>query len=286
VSELVSVVIPTKDRRAFVPEAVRSVLAQSVAELELVVVDDGSADGTAEFLAGSFRDPRLRIVRQENLGVSAARNRGVRETCGPWLAFLDSDDLWVPDKLERQLAAMRPPEAAGACYTEEVWHRRGRWANPRKVHAKYDGWIFPRCLPLCIISPSSVLLRRTVFDELGGFDESLPACEDYDLWLRLTARHPVRLLAERLIVKRNGHPGQLSQAHWGLDRFRIRALWGVALDPTIPNDYRRQALEELVRKAEVVAHGAEKRGNADLARVFFHSRDEACRCLREMTGGA
>jgi len=284
VPSLVSVVIPTKDRRAFVVEAVRSVLAQNMPNLELVVVDDGSTDGTAECLSRSFQEPRLRIVRQENLGVSAARNRGARETSGSWLAFLDSDDLWLPGKLERQLEAMQPPESAGACYTEEVWYRRGRWANPRNVHAKYDGWIFPHCLPLCIVSPSSVLLHRRVFDELGGFDESLPACEDYDLWLRLTARYPVRLLSERLIIKRNGHPGQLSQEHWGLDRFRVRALWGVALDPEVCSEYRQLALETLAQKAEIVAQGAEKRGNLERARTFRHSRDEAVRCLQEMTG--
>lgn len=283
-SSLISVVIPTKDRRAFAVEAVRSVLAQTVQELELVVVDDGSTDGTADCLSRAFPDARLRIVRQGNLGVSAARNRGARETGGPWLAFLDSDDLWLPQKLERQLDAMKSPEPLGACYTEEVWYRDGRWANPRNVHAKHDGWIFPHCLPLCIVSPSSILLRRRVFDELGGFDESFPACEDYELWLRLTARHPVRLLRERLIIKRNGHPGQLSQAHWGLDRFRVRALWGVALDHEVPNDYRRLALETLARKAEIVAQGAEKRGNLARARTFLHSRDEAIRCLQEMTG--
>jgi len=286
VPPLVSVVIPTLDRCAFTAEAVASVLDQTVSDLELVVVDDGSTDGTAAHLERSFSDPRLQILRQENRGVSAARNRGARATRGPWLAFLDSDDLWLPAKLERQLDLLRPPEPAPACYTEEVWHRRGRWANPRKVHAKHDGWIFPHCVPLCIVSPSSVLLRREVFDELGGFDESLPACEDYELWLRLAARYPVRLLPERLIVKRNGHPGQLSQAHWGLDRFRIRALWGVALDARVREGYRRLALETLACKAEIVAQGAEKRGDLVRARTFRHSRDEAARCLCEMSGDA
>lgn len=278
----VSVVIPTRDRRELAAEAVASVLAQTWADLELVVVDDGSADGTAEHLAAAFPDPRLRIVRQENRGVSAARNRGVAETSGEWVAFLDSDDLWLPEKLQRQLAAVAEPPGWAACHTEEVWYRRGRWANPRKVHAKHGGWIFPHCLPLCTISPSSVLLRRDVLASLGGFDESLPACEDYDLWLRLAAFHPVLLLSERLTVKRNGHPGQLSQEHWGLDRFRVRALWKVALDPRVKAEYRRLALEELARKAEVVALGAEKRGETTRAAVFRRSRQEAKRCLEEL----
>jgi GT2 family glycosyltransferase len=281
----VSVIIPTRDRPELTAEAVASVLAQSWTDLELVVVDDGSTDATADHVEARFRDSRLRVVRQVHLGVSAARNRGVRETSGEWVAFLDSDDLWLPPKVERQLAAADEPPGSAACHTEEVWYRRGRWANPRKAHAKRGGWIFPSCLPLCIISPSSILLRRSVFEALGGFDETFPACEDYDLWLRLTAAHPVLLLSERLTVKRNGHAGQLSQEHWGLDRFRVRALWKVALDPAVRSEYRRQALEEVVRKAGVVALGAEKRGEAGRAAVFRHSQEEAARCLERMTGG-
>ncbi len=281
----VSVVIPTRDRRELTAEAVASVLAQTWSELELVVVDDGSTDATADHVEALFPDPRLRVVRQGNRGVSAARNRGVRETSGEWVAFLDSDDLWFPPKLERQLAAAGEPPGWAACHTEEIWYRQGRWANPRKIHAKRGGWIFPACLPLCLISPSSILLRRAVFEALGGFDETLPACEDYDLWLRLTAAHPVLLLPERLTVKRNGHPGQLSREHWGLDRFRVRALWKIALDSEIRPEYRARALEELARKAEVVALGAEKRGEAGRAAVFRHSRQEAERCLERMTGG-
>lgn len=275
----VAVVIPTHDRRDFVAEAVASVLGQTAGDLELVVVDDGSTDGTAEVLQACFSDSRLRVVTQENRGVSAARNRGAAETAAPWLAFLDSDDQWLPDKLARQLAVLGEEPDQVACYTDEIWFRRGRWANPRNIHRKHSGWIFEACLPLCIISPSSILLARAVFDALGGFDETMPACEDYDLWLRLTARHPVRFVPERLIVKRNGHPGQLSQAHWGLDRFRVRALWKLALDLDLPEELRCQALEELARKAEVVALGAAKRGAADRAAVFQHSAAEARRCL-------
>ncbi len=281
---LVSVVLPTRDRCALTAEAVASVLGQTWADLELVVVDDGSADGTPDHLEASFPDPRLRVLRQENRGVSTARNRGVRETAGEWVAFLDSDDLWLPEKLERQLAAVGQEPGWDACHTEEVWIRHGRWANPRKVHAKHGGWIFSQCLPLCIISPSSILLRRALFDALGGFDESLPACEDYDLWLRLCAARPILLLDERLTVKRNGHPGQLSQAHWGLDRFRVRALWKIALDPGVRVAWRVEALEELGRKAEVVVLGAEKRGEWGRAEVFRHSREEAKRWLANLSG--
>lgn len=283
---LVSVVIPTLDRLDLVGEAVASVLAQTAGDLELVVVDDGGTDGVAEVLPRRFPDPRLRVVRQDNRGASAARNRGAAETSAPWLAFLDSDDLWQPRKLERQLQALAEQAGRVACYTDEVWYRHGRWANPRDCHAKHTGWIFAACLPLCIISPSSILLSRAVFQGLGGFDESLPACEDYDLWLRLAARHPIHLVAERLIVKRNGHPGQLSQAHWGLDRFRVRALWKAAFDPDLPPALRRPVLEEVVRKSRVVAQGAEKRGFTERARVFRRSAEEAERWIEQAAGGS
>ncbi len=279
-----TVVIPTRDRLGFVTEAVASVLDQTFPDLELVVVDDGSRDGTAGHLVSRFQDPRLKVVIQENRGVSAARNRGVREGRGRWVAFLDSDDRWLPGKLARQLAALDGHPDHPAAYTGEIWYRNGRWANPRAAHAKHSGRIFRRCLPLCIISPSSVVLRRDVFDALGGFDESLPACEDYDLWLRLAARHPVLLVPERLIVKRNGHPGQLSRAHWGMDRFRVRALWKVVYDPAIPDELRAAALETLAGKARVVAQGARKRSVVERARVFEHSCREAEAWLRRVAG--
>jgi len=272
---LVSVIIPTYNRREPLTEAVASVLAQSHAALELIVVDDGSDDGTAAFLAERFNDARLRLISQENLGVSAARNRGAREASGDWLAFLDSDDSWLPEKLERQLAVTLARPDCPVSYTEEIWYRHGRWANPRNVHAKQDGWIFEQCLALCIISPSSVMMRRDVWDELGGFDESLVACEDYDLWLRLSVRYPVCLVDEKLIIKRNGHEGQLSQLHFALDRFRVRALWKIALDETLERDPRRKALEWIVKKAHVVALGAAKRGAEQRARVFRYSVKEA-----------
>ena len=281
---LVSVVIPTFERRALMCEAVASVLAQTFADFELIVVDDGSQDDTVGELAARFADSRLRVVRQENRGASAARNRGVAEARGEWLAFLDSDDTWLPPKLERQLQMLADHPEAPACYTGEIWYRDGRWANPRNVHTKYSGWIFPYCLPLCIISPSSILMKRALFETLGGFDETLPACEDYDLWLRLSARYSVQLLEERLIVKRNGHPGQLSRAHWGLDRFRVRALWKLARDVEIPWKLRRQALETAASKSGVVATGALKRGHRERYEVFLFSRKEALRWLESSTG--
>jgi len=263
---LVSVIIPTYNRAAFVVGAVESVMAQTLSDWELVVVDDGSTDGTEAILAPY--SGRLRYIRSGHRGVSAARNLGVWETRGEWLAFLDSDDLWLPRKLERQMEALEGHPETPLCYTDEIWVRKGRRVNPGKRHKKYSGWIFERCLPLCIISPSSVLIRREVFSELGGFDERLPACEDYDLWLRITSRYPVIFLEERLIVKRGGHPDQLSTIHWGLDRFRVAALIKLLQGGMVTPVQREAVLREIRRKCAIVAGGARKRGNVEMAQLY------------------
>jgi len=259
----VSLIIPTRDRRALLRRALASVRAQTVPPDEIIVVDDGSRDGTAQMLRRDF--PGVTVVRQENAGVSAARNRGIERAAGDWIALLDSDDEWLPQKLERQLAAVDADPEAVLCHTDEVWIRRGVRVNPRDKHAKRHGRIFEHCLPLCCISPSSVLLRRTLLDEVGLFDETLPACEDYDLWLRVAARHPVLLVDEPLVIKHGGHDDQLSRTIWGLDRFRVRALQKILADDTLSTAQRAAARRVLEHKAEIVAAGAAKRGRHTLA---------------------
>ncbi|TAL16235.1 glycosyltransferase [bacterium] len=280
----VSAIIPTFNRREFAAEAVRSVLSQTFDDFELIVVDDGSEDSTAAFLEETFADPRLRVIRQGNRGVSAARNTGVGQSRGEFLAFLDSDDLWTEEKLRLSRKALEEHPEAALVYTEEIWHRRGKWANPCSHHAKRSGWIFPHCIPLCIISPSSAVIRREAFMKAGGFDESLPACEDYDLWLRLTSRHSVHLVEEKLIIKRNGHEGQLSAIHFAQDRYRVAALWKIALDEEVRGDWRIEALKAIAEKSHIVAEGALKRGNVERSEIFSHSRKEALFCLAKLQG--
>ena len=186
------------------------------------MVDDGSTDETYQQFPVAF--PTVKFLHQNNQGVSSARNRGIREAAGDWLAFLDSDDEWLPNKLERQLAEIEKTPEYRMSHTNEVWIRRGRRVNPMKKHRKYGGWIFDKCLPLCTISPSSALVHRSVLEQVGTFDESFEVCEDYELWLRICSQYPVLYLEEPLIVKYGGHEDQLSHSTWGLDRFRIRAL--------------------------------------------------------------
>jgi len=253
---LVSVIIPTFNRAGLVREAVDSVLAQDYSRLELIVIDDGSNDHTPEVVRAF--GTAVRFIQQPHTGVSAARNRGVAASHGELVAFLDSDDLWLPGKVTAQVALFQQQPQVQVCYTDEIWIRCGVRVNQRQIHQKYAGWIFLHALPRCIISPSSIMLRRALWDRVGGFDERLPACEDYDLWLRLTAAVPVSLLPERLIVKRGGHADQLSRCVPVLDQYRITALEKTLITPlTLPQ--RRAVLEHLVQKCCIVAQGACKR---------------------------
>ncbi len=264
---LVSVVVPTFDRARLLPRALDSVRGQSFRDWELIVVDDGSADATRE-LARRERDPRVRWVGQERSGVSAARNRGIREARGDWLAFLDSDDAWRPSKLERQLEALEHDPQFLACHTDEIWIRRGVRVNPRRVHRKYGGWIYHRCLPLCCISPSSILLHRGLPDRIGGFDENFAVCEDYEMWLRLTHRFPVQFVPEPLVVKYGGHADQLSRSRWGLDRYRVSALVKCYRGCALSHQQRIWTAREIVRKSTILAEGFRKRGKESSARYF------------------
>jgi len=235
-----SVVMPVYNEIHTIEEILHQVRALPL-ELEIIVVDDGSTDDTHQMVERSF--PGCRYLHQPNRGVSSARNLGIEASRGEWVALLDSDDEWLPEKLANQLQLLTDLPDHPLCHTEEIWVRKGRRVNAMKKHAKSGGWIFLNCLPLCVISPSSVLIRRSLFDEIGLFDESLPACEDYDLWLRICARHPVAYLETPQIVKYGGHADQLSQKFWGMDRFRIRALEKIigsgAIDgEQLPQSYR------------------------------------------------
>jgi glycosyltransferase involved in cell wall biosynthesis len=199
------------------------------------------------------------VLGQSNRGVAAARNLGVRRCDGEYVAFLDSDDLWRPNKLGAQVNFMQSDPQRRICQTEEIWIRNGARVNPRRKHRKPSGDIFRASLELCLVSPSAVMMTRPLFDEVGGFDETFPVCEDYDLWLRTARECNIDLLPELLVVKRGGHADQLSRSTWGFDRFRVRALKKL-LDEGLAGERRNWAIDALARKARILAAGARKRG--------------------------
>ncbi len=258
----VSVIVPTYNRASLLVRALESVYAQSLSPSQVIVVDDGSTDNTRELIAAQF--PQADYVYQRHHGVSQARNSGIRRARCEWLAFLDSDDEWLPSKLQRQLDALYARPEYRVCHTNEIWIRNGVRVNPMKKHEKAGGWIFERCLPLCVISPSSVLIHCKILESVGLFDETLPACEDYDLWLRICARYPVCYVPRPLVKKYGGHVDQLSRQHWGMDRFRVQALERLSKEVNLSFDDLRAVLSTMVYKAGIVLAGARRRGNQGL----------------------
>lgn len=265
----VAVVIPVRDRACMVREAIASVVAQTHRDHAVVVVDDGSSDGSAAAAREALAQARVpwQVVRQPARGVATARNAGAAAVDSAWIAFLDSDDLWLARKLDRQMAWLAARPAYRIAQTGERWLERGRHRNPRAWHRKEER-VFRRGLERCLVSPSAVVIRRDLFADAGGFDESFTLCEDYELWLRLTLHEPVGLVPETLVVKRGGHADQLSRSTWGLDRFRVAALAKLLATTPLGGEDREAAVTTIRRKCEVLAGGALRRGRPEEARRY------------------
>lgn len=272
---LVSVIIPTYNRAAVLPRAINSVLAQKGADFELIIIDDGSTekqDGGWSSADGdkpnALRSPSsaLRFFHSEkNRGPAAARNLGIKEAKGEWIAFLDSDDEWKPGKLKAQLKFFEENPDYLICQTEEIWMRNGVRVNPMKKHQKFGGFIFERCLPLCVVSPSAVMMHRKLLEEVGLFDESLPACEDYDLWLQIAAKHPIGLIEKPYLIKYGGHADQRSREFPAMDRFRIQSLAKILSQKILTPEQRFSMRKMLEEKSRIYIEGALKRGKTEEA---------------------
>jgi glycosyltransferase involved in cell wall biosynthesis len=260
-NNLISVIIPTWNRSWCIKRAVDSVLRQKGADFELIVVDDGSTDETPQILEPLAEEGLLKLLSNSSrLGVSKARNQGIEASAGDLIAFLDSDDQWLEQKLLIQKGFMDQWPDIMISQCQERWVRKGKRVNPGLKHQKKAGYIFEESLKLCLISPSAVILRRKLLEEVGLFDESLPAAEDYDLWLRITARHQVGLLDRELIIRYAGHDDQLS-SEAGLDRYRIRALKKI-LRTRLTEDQKLAAAQELSRRRAIYENGRRKREGA------------------------
>ncbi len=228
------------------------------------MVDDASTDGTGGWVLGQLKaqDSRFSYMRlgSRARGVSYARNTGWRHTKGEWVAFLDSDDEWAVEKLEKQLNLL---EQSGhkICHANELWLRNGLKLAQKKKHTKYGGEIFLKCLPLCCMSPSAVMLHRTLFPQGEVFREDFPVCEDYELWLRLAAKYQVALVPDELVIKHGGHCDQLSMRYKAMDYWRVKAL-AEHLHNEELNDHRRMEVAKMMcQKAKILLKGYKKHNN-------------------------
>lgn len=259
---LISVIIPTYNRAWSLKAAIDSVLAQEYPEVELLVVDDGSTDETPRLL-DRYGDA-IRVITLENGGVSRARNQGIHTSKGSFIAFLDSDDSWLPGKLSEQMTFFEENPEALICQTEEIWIRNGKRVNPCKHHKKPSGDIFEASLHLCLVSPSAVMMKRSLFESVGLFDESLPACEDYDLWLRIACRYPIYTTLSPLVIKHGGHEDQLSKTPL-LDRFRIQSMVRLLKGDHLSSAQKEATRDVLQKKGRIYAKGCLKHGREEEA---------------------
>ena len=260
----ISVIIPTFNRLDLLKRAIDSVLNQSIKPYDIIVVDDGSTDGTSEMIQHKYKS--INLIQQKNSGVSAARNNGIKNAQGDWIALLDSDDEWKKNKLEEQVNNLTDNPKYEFCHTNEIWIRNGIRVNQKKRHKKYGGFIFDKCLDICRISPSSVLFNKNILNHVGWFDEKLPVCEDYDLWLRITADYEILFIDKPLIVKYGGHNDQLSNSVEAIERFRIKALQSLLENSDLSKNNRIHAIEMIIKKLNIYLKGLVKRKKHDEAK--------------------
>jgi glycosyltransferase involved in cell wall biosynthesis len=263
----VSVIIPTFNRAHSIKESILSVQSQTLKPAEIIVVDDGSTDKTWDILKNlgfsisETRNNTLRYIYKENGGVSSARNIGIELSSSEYIALLDSDDQWKASKLKTQISSLEKESFSfRVSHTDEIWIRNGIRVNQHKKHSKNGGDLFEKCLKMCCISPSSALIHRSVFDDIGSFDENLVACEDYDFWLRYSAFEGTHFVDEPLIIKNGGHSDQLSKMYWGMDRFRIYSLEKLLQNENLSRSKYQLALTELIIKLKILMNGSMKRG--------------------------
>ena len=259
----ISVVIPTLNRINTIQRALDSVINQTYKPAEIIVVDNGSSDGTLKFLREQY--PKITILTENKIGVSSARNKGIKKSINQWIALLDSDDAWHPRKLEIQTSMLDSAlKEYNLIHTDEVWFRNNKHINQMKKHKKQGGYIFERCLSLCCISPSSVLFKKNILDKVGLFDESLPVCEDYDMWLKICSSEEVLFAQDKLTYKYGGHKDQLSKSYWGMDRFRIKSIENIIKNFDLTYKQKKQAKKELIKKLKIIINGAFKRNNLSI----------------------
>ncbi len=256
----ISVVIPTFNREDFVQRAINSVLNQTVSVDEIIIVDDGSSDNTREVLE---KNSSIRYIYQENSGVSSARNKGIFKAKNDWIAFLDSDDIWCEEKIEKQIQLHHQNNSILISHTDELWNRNNKIIKQKYHQLKPSGFCFLDNIPSCKIGPSTTLLHKSILKDVGYFDEKLIVCEDYDLWLRILLKYELGYLDEKLTTKYAGHDNQLSFSTFAIDKYRIQAL-----EKHLNGEYKTEIKEEILKKCALLLKGAHKYNNLDIIKVY------------------
>jgi len=264
---LVSVILPTFNRAWTLKDAIDSVLSQDYPHIELIVIDDGSKDNTQELL--EVYENEITVLKQKNRGVSAARNAGIKNSTGEFIALLDSDDAWDKRKISCQVEFFRHNPKTLICQTEEIWIRDGKRVNPKVKHKKPSGMIFEPSLDLCLVSPSAVMMKKELFERKGYFNEEFTVCEDYDLWLRISSTIPVYLIDKPYTIKRGGHKDQLSLFH-SQDKFRIRSLETLLKSGSLTHDQAAKAKKVFKKKCTIYGNGCIKRGRKEEGEYYLN----------------
>jgi len=220
---LISVIIPVYNNESTIQETIESVLTQSFSDLELIVINDGSQDSTLKIVS-SILDPRLKVFSYPNAGLAATRNRGISHASGEYISFIDADDLWTPDKLEAQFKALQANPQAAVAYSWTDWiDESGQFLRPGG-HISVKGDVFATLLVRDFVeSGSNPLIRAEALAEVGGFDESLPAVEDWDMWLRLAARYEFVCVPSPQILYRVSSSSMSSNV-WKMEAGSLRVI--------------------------------------------------------------
>jgi len=252
----ISVIIPTYNRYKLLLEAINSVKKQTYKDYELMVVDDGSTDETPKLL----HDENLKYIRVKHTGnPGLVRNLGVEQSKGDYIAFLDSDDLWKKDKLEKQITFFKNNPEIKLCHTREIWKRDKKIISQKKQDHKRSGNIFKDALKKCIVGPSTVMMERSIFVLEGGFREDMEIAEDYEFWIRITSKFKIGYIDEPLVVKRAGKWEQLSEKYGQIEIFRIEGLKKLVEHNYFVEEKMELALNELIRKCKIYSRGCKKR---------------------------
>ncbi|NQY74863.1 MAG: glycosyltransferase [Candidatus Margulisbacteria bacterium] len=267
----ISVVIPTYNRSQTILKCVESVFNQTLKPKEIIVVDDASTDDTVSVLTPHNSKLNVMVLSQ-NIGVSGARNIGINAAKGRWVALLDSDDTWAPEKLASQWTYLTQYPFYQWVQSKEKWIRNDEVITPKVYHAQPEGWCYEKSIARCLISPSSVMIKKDLLGMFGLFDEELPACEDYDLWLRVTRHLPIGLDPTTSVTKYGGHSDQLSQRFQIMDSFRVNSLLkALTQEPNL--QFRALIIKNLKERLRILSDGCEKRHKWEQAKSYQKMRD-------------